>query len=47
MSSSASPAQPAALYGGTGGRRVTVRDIAAAKQRNEKWPMHVRIRKQP
>lgn len=39
MSSSASPAQPAALYGGTGGRRVTVRDIAAAKQRNEKWPM--------
>src|SRR5690606_14637139 len=39
MSASASPAQPAALYGGTGGRRVTVRDIAAAKQRNEKWPM--------
>ncbi|QKG26398.1 3-methyl-2-oxobutanoate hydroxymethyltransferase [Actinomadura verrucosospora] len=44
MSSSASssatpPAQPAALYGGTGGRRVTVRDIAAAKERHEKWPM--------
>ncbi|KRV46696.1 3-methyl-2-oxobutanoate hydroxymethyltransferase [Wenjunlia vitaminophila] len=27
------------LYGGTGTRRVTVRDIAAAKQRGEKWPM--------
>ncbi|TDB96117.1 3-methyl-2-oxobutanoate hydroxymethyltransferase [Actinomadura sp. 7K534] len=40
MSSSAAPsAQPAALYGGTGGRRVTVRDIAAAKERHEKWPM--------
>ncbi|HMD93904.1 MAG TPA: 3-methyl-2-oxobutanoate hydroxymethyltransferase, partial [Trebonia sp.] len=30
----------ATLYGGTGtGRRVTVRDIAAAKARGEKWPM--------
>lgn len=31
-----------ALYGGDGGgrgRRVTVRDLAAAKQRGEKWPM--------
>src|SRR5512139_1546783 len=28
-----------ALYGGTAGRRVTVRDIAAAKERGEKWPM--------
>jgi 3-methyl-2-oxobutanoate hydroxymethyltransferase len=28
------------LYGGTqAGRRVTVRDIAAAKSRHEKWPM--------
>jgi 3-methyl-2-oxobutanoate hydroxymethyltransferase len=28
------------LYGGTGsGSRVTVRDIAAAKRRGEKWPM--------
>jgi len=27
------------LYGGTGTSRVTVRDIAAAKQRGEKWPM--------
>jgi len=28
-----------ALYGGKGSRRITVRDIAAAKQRGEKWPM--------
>ncbi|PWI43278.1 3-methyl-2-oxobutanoate hydroxymethyltransferase [Streptomyces sp. ICBB 8177] len=28
-----------ALYGGTSTRRITVRDIAAAKQRGEKWPM--------
>jgi 3-methyl-2-oxobutanoate hydroxymethyltransferase len=27
------------LYGGTSSRRVTVRDIAAAKGRGEKWPM--------
>jgi 3-methyl-2-oxobutanoate hydroxymethyltransferase len=34
------PAQPSALYGGTGtGRRITVRDIAAAKERGERWPM--------
>ena len=32
-------AQPESLYGGTPGRRVTVRDIAAAKARGEKWPM--------
>ena len=31
--------QPTALYGGQTGRRVTVRDIAAAKQRGERWPM--------
>src|SRR5262245_14821638 len=31
--------QPTALYGGKTGRRVTVRDIAAAKGRQEKWPM--------
>src|SRR5271156_135936 len=31
---------PEPLYGGPGtGRRVTVRDIAAAKARGEKWPM--------
>ncbi|MFI1329785.1 3-methyl-2-oxobutanoate hydroxymethyltransferase [Streptomyces sp. NPDC020845] len=28
-----------ALYGGKGSRRITVRDIAAAKERGEKWPM--------
>ncbi|WFB09871.1 3-methyl-2-oxobutanoate hydroxymethyltransferase [Streptomyces sp. LX-29] len=40
---SAAPKQPdsssKALYGGTSSRRITVRDIAAAKQRGEKWPM--------
>ena len=30
---------PNALYGGKGTRRITVRDIAAAKERGEKWPM--------
>ncbi|MFI9081685.1 3-methyl-2-oxobutanoate hydroxymethyltransferase [Streptomyces sioyaensis] len=37
-----SPAQkPVAksLYGGSGSRRITVRDIAAATERGEKWPM--------
>ncbi|GAA2442885.1 3-methyl-2-oxobutanoate hydroxymethyltransferase [Streptomyces macrosporus] len=28
-----------ALYGGTQQRRITVRDLAAAKERGEKWPM--------
>jgi 3-methyl-2-oxobutanoate hydroxymethyltransferase len=28
-----------ALYGGTQNRRITVRDIAAAKARGERWPM--------
>jgi 3-methyl-2-oxobutanoate hydroxymethyltransferase len=31
--------QSQALYGGVTGRRVTVRDLAAAKARDEKWPM--------
>ena len=31
--------QHSALYGGKGTRRITVRDIAAAKERGEKWPM--------
>jgi 3-methyl-2-oxobutanoate hydroxymethyltransferase len=35
----ASGARPEPLYGGKTGRRVTVRDIAAAKGRGEKWPM--------
>ena len=34
------PQHAGILYGGSGtGRRVTVRDIAAAKARGEKWPM--------
>ncbi|MEU1593547.1 3-methyl-2-oxobutanoate hydroxymethyltransferase [Streptomyces sp. NPDC005708] len=28
-----------ALYGGTSTRRITIRDITAAKERGEKWPM--------
>ena len=36
----ASPAgTPEPLYGGHGSRRLTVRDIAGAKARGEKWPM--------
>ncbi len=31
--------QPEPLYGGHGERRITVRDLAAAKARGEKWPM--------
>jgi 3-methyl-2-oxobutanoate hydroxymethyltransferase len=30
---------PEPLFGGNTGRRVTVRDLAAAKARGEKWPM--------
>ncbi|HEY6278952.1 MAG TPA: 3-methyl-2-oxobutanoate hydroxymethyltransferase [Streptosporangiaceae bacterium] len=30
---------PEPLYGGTATRRVTVRDLAAAKARGERWPM--------
>ncbi|MFJ4919399.1 3-methyl-2-oxobutanoate hydroxymethyltransferase [Streptomyces sp. NPDC088725] len=37
------PGRPAdsakALYGGKSSRRITVHDIAAAKERGEKWPM--------
>lgn len=37
---SAQPAQnPKSLYGGTQNRRITIRDLAAAKERGEKWPM--------
>ncbi|MCU4745199.1 MULTISPECIES: 3-methyl-2-oxobutanoate hydroxymethyltransferase [Streptomyces] len=32
------PREPG-LYGGRSSRRITVRDIAAAKRRGEKWPM--------
>ncbi len=31
--------QQSTLYGGTQARRVTVRDIAAAKERGDRWPM--------
>jgi 3-methyl-2-oxobutanoate hydroxymethyltransferase len=31
--------EPESLYGGASTRRVTVRDLAAAKARAEKWPM--------
>lgn len=31
--------QPATLYGGARNRRVTVRDLGAAKDRGERWPM--------
>ncbi|GGQ11237.1 3-methyl-2-oxobutanoate hydroxymethyltransferase [Streptomyces virginiae] len=34
----AAAASPA-LYGGTGTRRITVRDLTLAKERGEKWPM--------
>ncbi|MEE4544219.1 3-methyl-2-oxobutanoate hydroxymethyltransferase [Streptomyces sp. V4-01] len=36
---SAGSDHPKALYGGAGTRRITVRDLAAAKERGEKWPM--------
>jgi 3-methyl-2-oxobutanoate hydroxymethyltransferase len=36
---SASPAHPETLYGGASNRRITIRDLAAAKARGEKWPM--------
>lgn len=32
-------AEAVTLYGGPAGRRLTIRDIAAAKQRGERWPM--------
>ncbi|MCH0539073.1 3-methyl-2-oxobutanoate hydroxymethyltransferase [Streptomyces sp. MUM 203J] len=38
-SSTGSERHPKALYGGKGTRRITVHDIAAAKERGEKWPM--------
>ncbi|MET9607148.1 3-methyl-2-oxobutanoate hydroxymethyltransferase [Streptomyces sp. NPDC006512] len=41
MSHAVSPAREASptLYGGTGTRRITVRDLTLAKERGEKWPM--------
>ncbi|WP_411105858.1 3-methyl-2-oxobutanoate hydroxymethyltransferase [Streptomyces sp. cmx-4-9] len=45
MTHAVSPARASApsasptLYGGTGTRRITVRDLTLAKERGEKWPM--------
>jgi 3-methyl-2-oxobutanoate hydroxymethyltransferase len=39
MSAPSAAPSPPTLYGGKAGRRVTVRDIAAAKERGERWPM--------
>jgi 3-methyl-2-oxobutanoate hydroxymethyltransferase len=39
VSGAAASGRPTALYGGEARRRVTVRDISAAKDRGEKWPM--------
>ena len=36
---SARTGEPGTLYGGSGTRRITVRDLAAAKARGERWPM--------
>ena len=33
------PTTPASLYGGVTTRRVTIRDLQAAKQNGERWPM--------
>ncbi|GIH25585.1 3-methyl-2-oxobutanoate hydroxymethyltransferase [Acrocarpospora phusangensis] len=38
-SAASTSAANTALYGGSAGRRVTVRDVAAAKARHERWPM--------
>jgi 3-methyl-2-oxobutanoate hydroxymethyltransferase len=39
LSDARAPASTEPLYGGRSQRRITVRDIAAAKARGEKWPM--------
>ncbi|MFE9565142.1 3-methyl-2-oxobutanoate hydroxymethyltransferase [Streptomyces sp. NPDC006487] len=42
MTHAVSPAREASsptLYGGSGTRRITVRDLTLAKERGEKWPM--------
>jgi 3-methyl-2-oxobutanoate hydroxymethyltransferase len=39
MTAAQSHAPHSALYGGASNRRITVRDLAAAKARAEKWPM--------
>ncbi len=37
--SASGPGELPSLYGGPGERRLTIRDLAAAKQRGERWPM--------
>ncbi len=37
--SAQSAQNPKSLYGGAQNRRITVRDLAVAKERGEKWPM--------
>jgi 3-methyl-2-oxobutanoate hydroxymethyltransferase len=39
MTPAQNPSSAPALYGGKQNRRITVRDLAAAKERGEKWPM--------
>ena len=39
MTPAQNPSSAPTLYGGTQQRRITVRDLAAAKERGEKWPM--------
>ncbi|MGH4027881.1 3-methyl-2-oxobutanoate hydroxymethyltransferase [Actinomycetota bacterium Odt1-20B] len=39
QSSAPTPDSSKALYGGKSNRRITVRDLTAAKERGEKWPM--------
>jgi 3-methyl-2-oxobutanoate hydroxymethyltransferase len=39
MTPAQNPTSAPTLYGGKQNRRITVRDLAAAKERGEKWPM--------
>jgi 3-methyl-2-oxobutanoate hydroxymethyltransferase len=39
MTPAQTPSSAPTLYGGKQNRRITVRDLAAAKERGEKWPM--------
>ena len=36
---SAQPPEPQSLFGGVSSRRLTIRDLATAKTRHERWPM--------
>ena len=39
MSTTGNPSAGSTLYGGITNRRVTIRDLASAKERGERWPM--------